>query len=69
MLLAPPRAMKPDLPPGTAEVRLYREFFQNVRDRKTSIISPRAALEPAKIAYGADISIRENRLVTAKDFA
>jgi hypothetical protein len=55
--------------PGSAEVRLYREFFQNVRDRKTSVISPRVALESAKIAYGSDISIRENRLVTSKDFA
>ena len=58
-----------NLPPGTAEVRMYREFFQNVRDRKQSVISPRAAMEPAKIAYGSDISIRENRIVTAKDFA
>jgi predicted dehydrogenase len=57
-----------DLPPGSAEVRLYREFFQNVRDRKQSVISPRVALEPAKIAYAADISIRENRIVTSKDF-
>jgi predicted dehydrogenase len=57
------------LPPGSAEVRMYREFFQNVRDRKPSAIGPRAALEPAKIAYGSDISIRENRIVTAKDFA
>jgi predicted dehydrogenase len=57
------------LPPGSAEARMYREFFKNVRDRKASVISPRAALEPAKIAYGADISIRENRLVTARDFA
>jgi hypothetical protein len=48
---------------------MYREFFQNVRDRKPSAIGPRAALEPAKIAYGSDISIRENRIVTAKDFA
>jgi predicted dehydrogenase len=62
-------SIDPHLPAGTAESRMYKEFFQNVRDRKKSIISPRAALEPAKIAYGADISIRQNRLVTAKDFA
>ena len=61
--------MEVALPPESAEVRMYREFFQNVRDRKQSIISPRVALEPAKIAYGSDISIRENRLVTEKDFA
>ena len=58
-----------NLAAGSAEVRMYREFFQNLRDRKPSPISPRAALEPAKIAYGSDISIRENRMVTAKDFA
>ena len=63
-----PVTIDPHLAPGTAEIRMYREFFQNVRDRKKSIISPRAALEPAKIAYGADISIRQNRLVTARDF-
>ncbi len=51
-----------------AEVRMYREFFQNVRERKPSPLSPEAALEPSKIAFGADISIRENRIVTAKDF-
>jgi predicted dehydrogenase len=58
-----------NLPPGSAEVRMYREFFQSVRDRKQSVISPRVALEPAKIAYGSEISIKENRIVTAKDFA
>jgi predicted dehydrogenase len=47
---------------------LYREFFQNVRDRKPSPLSPDVAMEPSKIAYAADISITENRIVTAKDF-
>lgn len=51
-----------------AEVQMYREFFENVRDRKRSPLSPEAALEPSKIAFGADISIRANRIVTAKDF-
>ncbi|MEK7752323.1 MAG: Gfo/Idh/MocA family oxidoreductase [Acidobacteriota bacterium] len=51
-----------------AEVRHYKEFFENVRNRKPSPLSPEAALEPAKIAYGAEISISENRIVTAKDF-
>jgi predicted dehydrogenase len=53
---------------GGAEVKMYREFFQNVRDRKPSPLSPEAALEPSKLAFGAEISIRENRIVTAKDF-
>lgn len=51
-----------------AEVKMYREFFLNVRDRKPSPLGPEAVLEPCKIAFGADISIRENRFVTAKDF-
>jgi predicted dehydrogenase len=50
--------MNLQLPPGSAEARMYREFFQDVRDRKPSPIGPRVALEPAKIAYGSDISIR-----------
>jgi predicted dehydrogenase len=64
--------VKPDFPrlPGSAEVRMYREFFRQARNRKQeSTISPREALEPTKIAYASDISIRENRIVTAKDFA
>jgi predicted dehydrogenase len=66
-----PEEVKLDLklPPGTAEVRMYREFFKNVRERRQSPISPRIALEPAKIAYASDISIKENRIVTARDFA
>ncbi len=51
-----------------AEVKMYREFFENVRSRKPSPLSPESALEPSILAYGADISIRENRIVTNKDF-
>lgn len=50
------------------EVLMYREFFDNVRSRKPSPLSPEAALECSKLAYGADISIRENRMVTTRDF-
>jgi hypothetical protein len=53
---------------GGPEVKMYRDFFQDVKDRKPSPLSPEVALESAKLAYGADISIRENRVVTAKDF-
>jgi predicted dehydrogenase len=53
---------------GNAEVRMYQEFFEDIRTRKPSPLSPEAALEPSKIAFAADISIRENRIVTAKDF-
>ncbi len=50
------------------EVMMYREFFENVRQRKASPLRPEVAIESAKLAYGADISIRENRIVTSKDF-
>jgi predicted dehydrogenase len=53
---------------GSAEVKMYREFFQNTRDRKQSPLNPEVALEPSKLAFGADISIAENRVVTARDF-
>jgi len=55
-------------PPEDPEVMLYREFFESVRTRKPPSLNPDAAMEPAKIAFGADISIRENRVVTARDF-
>ena len=42
---------------------------QDVRDRKQSPLRPEVALEPAKIAYAAEMSIAEHRTVTAKDFA
>ena len=57
------------LPNEDPEVLMYREFFRSIRDRKPSVLGPDAALEPSKIAYGAEISISENRIVTAQDFA
>lgn len=50
------------------EVKMYREFFRNIRDKKHSPLSPEVALEPSKLAFAADIGIRENRLVTDRDF-
>lgn len=57
------------LPTEDPEVLMYREFFRSVRDRKPSVLGPDAALEPSKIAYAADLSIAENRIVTAQEFA
>ena len=51
-----------------AEVLMYREFIASVRQRRPSVLSPDAALEPSKIAYAAEISIVESRTVTAADF-
>jgi predicted dehydrogenase len=50
------------------EVAMYREFFRNVRDRTPSPIRPEVALEAAKIAYAADMSISGGRIVTDRDF-
>ncbi len=58
-----------DEPGERAEPLMYREFFQDVRERKPSPIRPEVALEPSKIAYAAQMSIAENRTVTAKDFS
>ncbi len=51
------------------EAQLYREFFQNQRTRTKSPLNADFALEAAKIAYAAWMSIDENRIITAKDFA
>lgn len=62
-----------EAPPGfsvkAADVELYREFLRNIRDRKPSPLNPDVAMEPSKIAFAADISIAENRIVTAEDFS
>lgn len=63
-----PAKFPDDAAEGSAEVQMYREFFECVRTRKLSPLSPEAALEPSKIAFGAEISISQNRIVTDKDF-
>ncbi len=66
---------KPEVIPAPNEkgdsedVKMYRDFLQSVRTRKPTKLNPELALESSKIAYAADISIRERRVVTAKDFA
>jgi len=64
-----PLKIDADISTDSAETQMYREFFQNVRDRKPSPLRPEIALEPAKIAYAAEMSIAERRIVTARDFA
>lgn len=63
--IEPPASISRD----DAEIQLYRDFFKNVRERSQPVLGPDAAMEPAKIAFAADISIAQNRIVTAKDFA
>jgi predicted dehydrogenase len=58
-----PKAKLPD-----PEVTMYREFFRNVLDRTPSAIGPEVALEAAKIAYAAEMSITGGRIVTSRDF-
>ena len=50
------------------ETLMYREFFRNVQERTQSPIGPEVALEAAKIAYAADMSITGQRVITARDF-
>ncbi len=50
------------------EVLLYRDFFEAVRTRRQPRVGADLAIEAAKIAYGLEMSIVENRVVTAADF-
>jgi predicted dehydrogenase len=50
-----------------AEVQLYRDLFQCVRRRTPSALNADAALEPSKIAFAADLSIAEGRMVNVKE--
>ncbi len=51
-----------------AMVDLYEDFFDCILTRGTPVASPDLAMEASKIAFGLDISIAQNRTVTAKDF-
>jgi predicted dehydrogenase len=57
------------LPDKDATALMYEEFFRCVRQGKPSPLGAELAIEAAKIAYGIDISLAENRVVTARDFA
>lgn len=52
-----------------AMVEMYRDFLRCVHTRGTPLASPDLAMAASKIAFGLDMSILENRTVTAKDFA
>ena len=54
---------------ASKEVQLYREFFRSVRNRSQPALNPEFAIEAAKLAYAAWISIDEDRFVTDQDFA
>jgi predicted dehydrogenase len=56
-------------PETEAMVEMYRDFFQCIRTRSTPLASPDLALEASKIAFGLDMSILQNRTITASDFA
>lgn len=52
-----------------AMVGLYKDFFKSIENRGTPMASPDLAMAASKIAFGLDMSIVQNRTVTAKDFA
>lgn len=51
-----------------AMVRMYQDFLQCIRTRGTPLANPDVAMAGSKIAFGLDMSILQNRTVTAKDF-
>lgn len=57
-----------NLPKEDDMVLMYRDFYESVRTRKPPSSNPDLAIEAAKIAFGIDISIAQNRAATAKDF-
>jgi len=65
-----PREIPPisEPPESQAMVRMYQDFFHCIQTRGVPLASPDLALAASKIAFGLDISITENRTVTAKDF-
>ncbi len=54
---------------ASKEVQMYREFFRSVRDRSQPATNPEFAIEAAKLAYAAWMSIDEDRFVTDQDFS
>ncbi len=58
----------PEPPETDAMVSLYKDFFHCIATRGTPKASPDLAMAASKIAFGLDISITQNRTVTAEDF-
>lgn len=74
LVFAPHKGAAQTLPPiaGTEERperQMYLDFFRSIRDRTPSPLGPEVAIEPCKIAFAADMSIAESRVVTARDFS
>jgi predicted dehydrogenase len=64
-----PQVLPPAAAPENAEVALYQEFFADRKARRPSKVGPEFALEPMKVAFAAELSIAQNRVVTARDFS
>jgi hypothetical protein len=50
-------------------VEMYKDFFHCIQTRSTPLASPELAMQASKIAFGLDMSILQNRTITASDFA
>jgi predicted dehydrogenase len=63
-----------DVPPipekseSEAMVEMYRDFFRCVQTHRTPLASPELAMQASKIAFGLDMSILQNRTISANDF-
>jgi predicted dehydrogenase len=74
-LIFQPHGGKPETLPAAnvsddkADVTLYRDLFRSIQTRTRSPLGPEFAIEPMKIAFACDMSIAENRIVTAREFA
>ena len=60
---------RPASPPKAPRSRCIANSSRMYATESIRRLRPEVALEPAKIAYAAEMSIAEHRTVTAKDFA
>jgi predicted dehydrogenase len=52
-----------------AMVAMYKDLFDCIRTRGTPLANADLAMQASKIAFGLDMSIVQNRTITAQDFA
>lgn len=58
----------PEKPESEAMVEMYKDFFRCIQTHGTPLANPELAMQASKIAFGLDMSILQNRTITANDF-
>ena len=61
-------APMPEKSEAEAMVEMYQDFFRCIQNHQTPLASPDLAMQASKIAFGLDMSILQNRTITANDF-